>query len=278
MKENYVTSKEIIAKVYRDTGFSEELPWIDLITWIDEALRLISHPMQFVRRIAGDKSHPPLDITDFKAKLPCNIYQIEQIAVNGQPAYRSTDTFHHLISDKCCTVGQRTFQEDLFEDSFRNVTIDGNVITGPNVFTNNPVSGNGPTTYMPITYDINDDFITLSVKEGKVCIAYLQYPLDDEGFPLIPDLQEYKEFVAAYLIFKFLKRGWYVGTHDERMYRDAEKDYMWKAGAASSRIKMPDVDKMQSIMNQVVKLKPNMNAYEHFFVDLGLRERKTIQR
>src|SRR5688572_22092829 len=116
MKYTYISVKEIIAKVYRDTGYGDELPWPDLIVWTDEALRLIDHPLQYIRKVAGDRSTPALDITEYKAKLPCNIYQIEQISVNGLPAYRDTGSYSHLISDDCCTVGQSGFQADIFAD------------------------------------------------------------------------------------------------------------------------------------------------------------------
>lgn len=266
MKETYISSREIIAKVYRDTGHQEELPWPDLIVWTDEALRLVDHPMQFIRKVVGDKSNPALDITDYKAKLPCNIYQIEQIAVDGRPAYRSTGSFAHLISDKCCTVGQSGFQSDLFTDGFGNT------------FTNNP-SGTGATAiFLPVTYDINNDYLTLSVETGKVCIAYLAYPIDEDGFPLIPDVQQYKEMVAKYLTYKLDYRSWRIGEVTKDVFKQSEQDYLWYVGAAAGKMKMPDVDKMQSLMNQVLKLKPNMNAYENFFVDLGMRERKPIQR
>src|SRR3990167_107668 len=272
-----MSSKEIIAKVYRDTGFGEELPWADLITWTDEALRLVDHPMQFIRKVAGDISNPALDITDYKAKLPCNIYKIEQIAVNGYPAYRDSGSFTHLISEKCCTVGQTGFKADIFQDEFRNVIIDSNTISGPNFFTNNPVNGI-PSNSGYITYDINNDYITLSTQTGKVCIAYLAYPLDDDGFPLVPDVQQYIEMVAAYLRYKLDYRAWRIGETTEAIFRQSEKDWLWYVGAAAGKMKMPDIDQMQSIMNQVLKLKPNTNAYEHFFTSLGMREWKPIQR
>lgn len=277
MKENYISTKEIIAKVYRDNGYTDELPWADLIVWTDEALRLIDQPLQFIRQVVGDKSNPALDIHDFKAKLPCNIYKIEQIAVNGHAAYRATGTSHHIISDRCCTVGQTGFVPGVFIDGFHDITIDGNELTGPNEFTSEPDTVSGSPIEPIILYDINNDFITLSIKQGKVCIMYLAYPLDEDGFPLIPDVQQYKEMVAAYLRYKMDYRMFRIGMVNREVYEDSQAKWFWYAGAAASKMKMPSVDKMESLMNQIVRLKPNMNAYKDFFVTLGLPENKPLQ-
>ena len=54
----YVTSREVIDKFFGDTGYEEDVPLADVIRWISEALDKIGVKMQYVRKVAGDKSCP----------------------------------------------------------------------------------------------------------------------------------------------------------------------------------------------------------------------------
>ena len=193
-------------ELYADNGYQHELPWIDAMMWTEEALNLIGHPRQYVRKVTGHKENPNLDIKNYRAQLPCDFYKLEQVAVNGQPAEYSGDTFHHLLDGGCCGIeGFTNLAAYISEQNWGTLVKTTNGNGTSSYEERNDIQSNTSGglmsfdltdvmlgDYAPITFDLNNNNITLSAKEGKVCMAYLAIPTDEEGLPLIPDDTSYK--------------------------------------------------------------------------------------
>ena len=286
----YISLKSIMEQVYADNGYQFELPWVDCMQWTEEALNLIGHPRQYIRKVTGHRSNPDLDIKDYRAHLPCDFYSLEQIAVNGMPAEYSGNTFHHLLGGECCGLeGATTLSLHLKDRNFGslvNTTAEGGSSTyeyrteqdledlnlnEQGVMTFN-LSGYRDSNYFPITFDINNDHITLSVKEGEVCMAYLAIPTDEEGLPLIPEDTSYQIAVKKYLTMKIDYIAWRRGQLQGDIYARSEREWMWYVGQAGNKAKMPNIDQLEAIKNQVIRLLPNINAHETFFKSLGAPE------
>ena len=262
---NFVKIEEIIEGVYRDLGMDEQLPWEDTLYWSWEALELIGCRDQYIRKVTGYKEHPDLDITNYKAKLPCDIHRIERIAVNGFPARFTGNSFHHLLGGDCCGVDTTTSSsQDIFIDNFGNS------------FSPQASTLVGREVYEDITYDLNNEYITLSVQTGKVCIAYLAIPTDDRGFPMIPDDTKYKLAIKKYLMMKLLYREWLKDSSKAQLYNHAEREWEWYVGSARGSALMPSMERMSSLKNQIIRLLPNINQEDSFFKSLGTQERKFI--
>ncbi len=259
----YTSIKEIIDSVYRDTGFKDELPWEDLIYWAYEALDLIGMPEQYIAKVTGSADNPNLKATNYRAKLPCDFHQLRQIAVNGHAARYAGYTFHHLLDGDCCNVSElQKTAEDIYIDNFGNSF--SNVCT-------NCVSGNCGSG---ITYDINNEYITLSTKEGDICISYWAFPVDNDGYPLIPEDIKYKNAVKSYLMMKIFYRMWIADDTKRAKFEHAEREWMWYVGAAQNRATMPNPDKMEMIKNQIMRLVPKVNQHNDFFRSTGSQERR----
>lgn len=57
----------------------------------------------------------------------------------------------------------------------------------------------------------------------------------------------------------------------------AEVDYMFNVGQADSNLKMPSVDEMESLVNQITELIPSRTAHSSRFEFLGAQEYMKIQ-
>lgn len=264
----FVSVREIILDVYRNTGSTIELPWADLIYWSYEALELLRQPQQYVAKVAGYNGTPELDITNYKAKLPCDFHKLVQIMVNGMPARYTNDTFHHLLGGACCGVIEGTNELDLFNDQFGNIfSPQGSTVNSINV-------------YDSVTFDINNDYLTLSAKKGKVCIAYLAHPTDDEGFPMVPDDMSYRVAVTKYLMMKLAYLDWIkdpANKGKQNIFEYNEREWNWYSGQATSTVKMPDLEQMESLKNQVIRMIPNINEHDSFFKFSGAKQIKRIK-
>tara|TARA_B100000768_G_C11255355_1_gene366120 strand:- start:265 stop:1185 length:921 start_codon:yes stop_codon:yes gene_type:complete len=300
----YISLKSIMEQVYADNGYQFELPWTDCMQWTEEALNLIGHPRQYIRKVTGHKDNPDLDIKDYRAHLPCDFYQLEQVAVNGMAAEYSGNTFHHLLGGDCCGVGEDsssslyysndqtitrnwgtdvlTYNEETQSYSYeaRDLT-DMENLNLQSDSTQNFTLANGSEYNQSnnITFDLNNDHITLSAKEGKVCMAYLAIPTDEEGLPLIPDNTSYQLAVKKYLTMKIDYIAWRKGELRADIFQHSEQEWAWYVGQAGNKAKMPNLDQMESIKNQVMRLLPNVNHHETFFRTLGSPEiRKNFNR
>ena len=286
----YISLKAIMEQVYADNGYQFELPWIDCMLWTEEALNLIGHPRQYIRKVTGHKEHPNLDIKNYRAELPCDFHSLEQIAVNGRPAEYSGNTFHHLLDGACCGIegytnlaanvssknwgtvvkvtdtdgSARYEQRD--EEEMDNLNID---YSGMMTF---DMTEYNTTSDHPITFDLNNNNITLSVKEGQVCMAYLAIPTDEEGLPLIPEDTSYQLAIKKYLAMKIDYIAWRRGELQQAVFHHSEQEWQWYVGQASNKAKMPNIDQLEFIKNQTMRLLPNINSHETFFRTQGSPE------
>lgn len=248
----YISIYEVLEKLFRDTGFTDDVNWEDCIVWAGEALDKIGAYQQYLRKVTGDLENPCLDIIDFKAKLPCDFHKLEQIAVNGYAARYAGNTFHHIMDGCMCTVQENDTEDvSLFSDAW------GNTFT-------NLSGGNLKGLRQPYTFDINDNYITLNVETGKVCIAYQAIPMDKNGFPLVPDNELYKEAISKYLIMKLDYILWRTGKISDKVFQHSEREWLWYVGAAKAEGRMPNLDKMEQIKNQFIKLIPTISQHRVF--------------
>lgn len=260
LNTKYISSRQIINNLYRDTQLEYEIPFSDVVDWIADALDKINYPLQYISKTTGSKDNPDLDILDYKAAIPCDFHKLRAIAVNGFPARPATGLFHSMLDGKCCDFDIPQGDIDIFTDNFGNKF--------------SPQLGQNPNIVYPgeITFDINNDFITLSVKEGKVCMAYLAYPLDNEGYPLIPDEIYYKEAVKWYLTYKLDYIQWRLDPLNkgkQELYRTSEAEWLFYCPAAQNSAKMPDVGQMENMKNLLLSFKKRFDHFSTGFRGLG---------
>ncbi len=282
----YISLNSIMEQVYADNGYQFELPWVDIMMWTEEALNLIGHPRQYIRKVTGHKENPNLDIKNYRAQLPCDFHSLEQVAVNGMPAEYSGNTFHHLLDGDCCGIEGFTnlaahVREQNWGELVKVTNDDGtssyeqrsdalsNTDSGIMSFDMDIVMD---SEINPITFDLNNNNITLSVKEGKVCMAYLAIPTDEEGLPLIPEDTSYQLAVKKYLTMKVDYIAWRRGTLQQAVFEHSQQEWMWYVGQAGNKAKMPNIDQLEAIKNQTMRLLPKVNAHETFFKSLGSPE------
>ena len=255
--EKYTSSEEIINRVFRDTNIQANLSQESLINWIFEVFELIGFPLQYIPKSIGYLSDDSYNFTDYKVKLPCDFHRLQAVSVDGYPVLPSQNTFNHLLANNCCTTTVVNGTEITFTDNF------GNNFSNSQGIMPNTVSGGY------CTFTINDNFISFSVKSGKACLAYWAIPVDKNGLPMIPDIEKYKIAVTKYLIMKLDYIGWRTGQVSSEVFKHSEAEYNWYIGSITSHLKMPNLEQMENLKNQIMRLKPNINEYNTFFANLN---------
>ena len=120
-----------------------------------------------------------------------------------------------------------------------------------------------------LTYKIQGNCIfTAPLEQGQIEIAYQAMPMDEEGYPLIPDNSSYSRALEAYI-----KREWFTILFDQgklngQVLARADQEYSFYVGQAQSEIIMPTIDQMEAISNMWNTLLPR-DEHRHGFLDNG---------
>ncbi len=263
--DKYTSIKPIVSRVYGDTGYQFEIPHEDLILWTVEAMELIGYPLTYIPKVYGYKQDSDYEFTSYRVPLPCDFHKLQAIVVDGYPAYYRSNTMHHLLDGKCCGYeGLDSSIEDLFFNNF-----DANKPFSPQA---PPVSGVQTSNSGITTFDINDSYITFNIPKGNACIAYWAFPVDEEGFPMIPDDAKYKRAIQDYLIHKVDYRLWRQDLISDKVYKQSEANWLWSIASVGGHLKMPSLDQMELLKNSLTRLIPRFHSYQNFFKDQAINK------
>jgi len=293
----------IISGLYRDMKPVIELNENDLIEWIGEALEQIGAYAQYEEKITY------LAVEDYKFSVPCGLHKIIQIGYKVSDGSPSQTGMYVTCDDSTCTscddvtpcdgcdpaecedlctnAAQLVQNAELWLEYYKP----NNIRYTPYYYQNfRPMRlAAGPFTKARAIlcsgcdnisanceeeYSIDHPYIRTSFKCGYVCMAYIAQPLDDNGFPMIPDEVSYVEAVKRYLIYKIRYPEYIRGQLPGQIFMKLEQDWHWYCAQARNKTRMPDtVDKLQNLLDQRNRILPKHTRYYGFFGNLNTRER-----
>ena len=120
------------------------------------------------------------------------------------------------------------------------------------------------------SYQLNPDYVHWSEETGYLGISYLAMPLDDNGFPLIPDDQSYRDACFWYITRQLLQSGWKHPV-PEIGYLFADEKWQLYCTQARNAANMPDIGMYERFRQTWVRLAPSENLRDAFFEDHDLR-------
>lgn len=247
-----ISCKDIIARVYRDLNARGDDRWVDMIEWIGDALDKIGTYTQLKHRVCR------LDIEDYKTKLPEDLYSLNQIYYNGYPLRVNTGTFYNYLLTYKSPAKDTT--SPITEESLEGI---------PGF-----LSATAPNQYNQDVCTIDPCYLKTSFKTGTVYISYNAFPLDEDGFPLIPDNAMFKEACFWYIAMQLCLPDWFSGKSSR--YEEARDKWNFYCKAAAAAANSPDITRLENIKNQWVRLLPNINRGSSFFIDLNKQENLNI--
>jgi len=182
-----------------------------------------------------------LTVENNKVKIPCGFYKLYNINYGNEPMYYSGKS---LINNYFC------------DDCEIQVCRTGNCNQ---------------------TFYLNDSYIITSLEEGEICIQYLSFPVDEDGYPTIPDDVYYMKACTAYVIKMCDYRMWRKGSIPDKVFKHSENEWDWYCAAAKGAANMPDIQKLENLKNILIRLIPQQNAFNNNFANITTQERKNIQ-
>lgn len=238
MINNFISIKYIIAKLYRDLNINTEINEVDVVEWCNEVLLKVGAYSQF-----KDVSKC-IELKDGKACLPSGFYRLVDIMYDKQPLAWATNTMANNYQCEGCTIPSCCTQHTFYiNDSY--------IIT-------------------------NIDTSTTECSTDKICIVYLGMPVDDEGYPMIPDDIYFIEACAKYVTYMLDYQGWRKGQVADKVMQKSEQDYLFYVKSAKGAANMPSAAQLENLKNVMIRLIPKQNQYNSFFKGNTDQERKKL--
>lgn len=259
-----VSSKGTVERFLSNIGSTPEINEDDIRLWLGELYDLAGVPSMAISKIIGHKQDSAYEFTDYQVPLPCDFYKLKPggISVNGRQVRFSQNSFHYLMDGECCDLERLNAPVDTFSDSFGNQ------------FSPSEGMDISSTGYpLDITFSIENNKITFNIKEGRACIAYWSYPVDDEGFPMIPDTTKFKRACADYIRWKNDYILWRQSLIPDKIYYHSESEKQWSLNSAKNELLMPDDYQLSSLQRSIIRLMPIQESIDSFYKNLGVKER-----
>ena len=126
----------------------------------------------------------------------------------------------------------------------------------------NPSSFNGVTNDCPNkniksteSFTLNPNYILTTFETGELLVSYRAFPTDDDGFPLVPDNQYFKEGLFWYCYRQMILRGHKPKT-EGLSYEFADNKWRFYCSAARNKANYPDLSGYQRFREVWVNLIP----------------------
>ena len=249
MQYEYTSLKTVIGNVIRNTRVQDSSFIADIHEWLYEAIDQLE--TQF--SLEGKVEVMYMDY--HKSKLPCGLRYIDAIEYNGH-RLREGGGVRPANRDRPVTYQSNTaFATDIQKQQ----------IAGHSLYVSNLVSVEQlPATNVQKDYYYTDmGYINTSFPDGKITIYYRGIKTDEDGFPMIPDNQNYKQALYWYCRAMMIGAGFKdtVFTY-EKCLNQFEQLY---APRALAEIRMPSPEQMEHRINTFVRFIPHQGYYDNFF-------------
>lgn len=246
-----VSVKNIIAKVYRDLDLREEDNLINFIEWSAEALEKIGAFTQL------ESKQKRVEIHNYRGELPDDLVYLTLVTYRNYPILSTSNSVDPIKID---TLSSSTRPYAFYEDKIKNkVFVDDTGFEGNNT----------AVKFDNVTYKISNGLIKTSVCEGCLDIVYESMPLDEEGFPLVPDYVEFKEALYWYINMKYSYTLWRRGELRDGIYEDTVKQFHWYCQQAANKAMVPDLGKLENIKRSYLTLRPRTEQFKGFYNNLN---------
>lgn len=114
--------------------------------------------------------------------------------------------------------------------------------------------------------------IFTSFPEGCVEIAYKSIPVDEDGFPLLIDNENYLAALEAFIKLQIFTIKFDTGKITSNVLQNAQQDYAWRAAELGAEFSTPSVSEAESLSRLMNTMILSHTQFDHGFTHLGDRE------
>lgn len=259
------TIDRVINKIITDLGLGQkDIPYTDFIEWIADALHHIGSYYQMTEKECY------ILIENYQGLLPCDLYKVVRMLQGCSFVAGSGGFWGGSIVKTLEEIGVK-FEELPAYQRFTLLSGPGHVrtdnlidgISGRMNHNKNLIGNVQANKFTNSDYNINHNRITTSFETGVIQLQYLAFPVDDRGWPLVPDDVSFRDAL-------FWKVAYHLSMRDPELFnnpRMKDMEYcrqMWNKYCVQARAaaNMPDLAMYERLKNNWLRLynKPNFDS------------------
>lgn len=277
----YTTFVGVVDAAFRDSG----LDFIDYeaaVEWTAELIGLIGTPYTLVEKVTNGINGAPSAVTvaDYRAPLPGDLetfVSVRKVELNenneiisSYPMIEATDLFHFTpsqIKSGLAASFNPTVNLDEFDPS------DETFIASRNQYEIEADSVIGGVGY---EYKLDAGYVYTNFDSGYVEVAYRGFPIDSDGYPLIPDDEKFRQALKFHIIYKCDWKFWRrnPSPQNKSIVNDSEQQRDFYVAAARTKSHIPSIDQMESMKNAWLRSGQKINEHSTGFNTLNKPERR----
>ena len=253
--------KEVIARIIRNTGKSLSSEYIeDMLEWIPEGIKKLQTKYTLY------DSFEKINIVGHVAPLPCDLINIIAVEYEGHRLREGGD-IRNLTAENPLSL-YRENKPDVYETETASHTE-----YEPDTFPDNSyieqhrgqdLKRVDSAKYNSEYYKIQMNCIQTSFECGEITLHYKTLPVCKDGYPEIPDNENYKTALYWYVLSMMLGAGY---EHKVFKYDFAYMEWERFGRRAMNEITYPTVDTMERIYRAGTRLVPPEHFYEDFRIN-----------
>jgi|SRR6056297_46556 len=240
MKEGrqYIAIDRVLEKVQRDNPWIDDLNFYDACDYLDELYGLIGAPGTLFDQVTGNSLiRPHVSITDYAGQLPVDFVEINPGGVRDA----TDEVVYQRSSSSFIKSANQLGEKDKKKIGNR-------------------------------TYYIENGYIYTNKDDVTLQLSYKSMPVDDRGFPMLPDTPKFVEAAKWFIAEKQAWKKYSVGKLPQAVWDEITQNSYWYNGAAASESKLPDPERMHTWRNMFVRLYPRVDFQQSSFKFAGIQE------
>ena len=99
------------------------------------------------------------------------------------------------------------------------------------------------------SYRIQGNIIYSSLRDKELEVSYKALPIDEEGFPMLPDNSSFIKALELYIKKQYFTVLFDMGKITGQVLNNTQQEYAWYVGQCQSDLVRPTWDEMKSITN-----------------------------
>jgi hypothetical protein len=262
-----------ISSIVRKLGIgNDEIPYQDLIEYIADALEQIGSYYQFEEKDAY------IIINDYKGALPCDLHKVIKMEEACEMNFDNSSTgfYGGTMVDYLIKAGV-DFESLPAYDRYNVLAVGGISKKSNNLYDEvNGLQHNKGLIHPSIDKITNKDYnenlgrITTAFRHGMIRVKYLAIPIDQKGFPMIPDDVSFRTALFWYCA-NMIGIGYPEKLKNPLMKDIQYTDNQWQfyCGQARANANAPDLSMTERIKNNFYRLRNTVDDDQNDYRNLG---------
>lgn len=238
----------VISKILTDLGNVPTNSISNIPGWIREVLTRASTNNILELAVLETESE------NHQVELPCDLYRIEAVSSCGQRL----------------PLGGTSGYIPKAEENTKLVPT-ANIKPNPDQYTGYHSFDPPPPQVRNHYYTVNMHVLFTSFEKGPVEIHYHRFPIDDEGYPMMPDNDDLKEAILHYVMAKLILRGDIEARHLD--YRTAMHEYKQHMIRARYSLNKFTPEHAQRLKRTITRFRMPSDFYETFYKGTHVHEK-----